>query len=124
MTTNWGPLDNGDYTNFSVRVKGIINIEGAVLDSNYFDAGDPPVLIFYGTADDMYFAASANVDFTSKVLMIPITNGISIHQRLTNLGIANSQLHTYSGGVHGSSLQVNRESTILTIATWLYARIQ
>jgi acetyl esterase/lipase len=119
-----GPIDvQGagayDYTGFSAKVKGIVNIEGFIFDSSWVDMGDIPIFSFYGTADPFYHF----FDFDLYSPNSPFFGGQSIHRRAKNLGILNG-IKTYYGGVHGSSFNSqNRDTTIKYMTNALYSQL-
>jgi len=95
-----GPLDGTgtyDYPGYSTKVKGVINMEGVILDTTWIKTGDVPIFSYYGTADPFY-VVSGTVPSSPYV---PIFGGQGIRFRFIHLGIPNGMM-TYPGGVHGS----------------------
>jgi dienelactone hydrolase len=105
----WGPLDGDDvydYAGHSVRVKGVINAEGVITDTNYIDAGDPPLASLYGDRDEFYNDSTL---LSSRALAF--YNGQKIHLRANRSGVRNA-IQTYSEGAHGSTFNsTNRVSS-------------
>lgn len=131
FVAKWGQLDgtNGfDYPGYSTNVRGGINVEGVILDTAYIDAGSPPVVSFYDTADPFYFDQIVDVNLDSTVsLFVSYNNGISIHSRTGSLGISTTPITVFQGGGgHGSSfnLVANKVVTLNVMANWMYSLLQ
>jgi para-nitrobenzyl esterase len=112
-----GPVDlqgigGFDYSGFSAKVKGIVNIEGFIYDSSWIDTGDIPIFSFYGTSDPFY----RFFDVEQGSPNTPFFGGQSIQLRVKNLGILNG-IKTYPGGVHGSSNNPQNADTTLKYIT-------
>lgn len=112
--------NNGQFPGFDWRVKAVINIAGAVGDTNWIKAGDLPVISFHGTSD-------ATVPFISGNFGLPFGPSLSlfgsqsIFNRTQNLGI-NSELRAFTGAGHDYSVNFPWavDTTELRIARFLY----
>ncbi|MEZ4899962.1 MAG: T9SS type A sorting domain-containing protein [Saprospiraceae bacterium] len=86
-------LDSLDL-NYNSQVQGVINLSGAILDTNFIQAGDPPIFSIQGVDDDV-------VPFqTGKAAGLLTVYGSGIIHRVTDrLGIFNI-LEAVPGGTH------------------------
>lgn len=93
----------------SSGVAGVINIAGAVLDTNVIDKNDPPVYSAQGSADEVIpytsggFSTVANINGFPIAVNIPVTffGAKSIDTRAASIGLRH-QLFTIVGGNHAS----------------------
>lgn len=94
--------NNGQIPGFDWKVKAILNIAGAVGDTNWIKPGNVPVISFHGTAD-------ATVPFVSGNFGLPFGPSLSlfgsqsIFNRAQNLGIR-SELRAFQGAGHDYSV--------------------
>lgn len=121
--SSWGPLDGTgkfDYPGYNVKVKGTINIEGAMINGNWINAGDPPVFSCYGTLDRFYYDSKTLVSIGYPLLQF--TNGIKIHERLSSLGINCPPIVLYPGRDHGvnGTDPVAFNNTLNLSCDWMY----
>lgn len=125
----WGPLDGNqhyDYPSYSTNLKGVINVEGVALDTNFIDPGNLPVISFFGASEEFYLASSTRVYNSNNGSFITVTfhNGQLLHARMANLNITASSINVHPG-VHGSSLDIsNRATTVRLASEWMYSRLQ
>lgn len=86
-------LDSLDL-NYNSQVQGVINLSGAILDTNFIQAGDPPIFSIQGTNDDVvpYEAGLA-------AGVLPVYGSGIIHRVADRLGIQNI-LVSVVGGTH------------------------
>ncbi|MDO6431688.1 alpha/beta hydrolase [Flavitalea sp. BT771] len=117
-----GPLDGTgtyDYPGYATKVKGVINMEGVILDTTWIKTGDVPIFSYYGTADPFYVVSGA----VSGSPFAPIFGGQGIRLRFNHLGIPNGII-TYPGGVHGSVYNaVNIHATINSMSAAIQAQL-
>ena len=104
---------NNNFNNEEVRVHGIINNWGAVLDTSYIDintdpADNVPVISFHGTADNIVPYAQGSP--FSLPIFPTVQGSLLIHQRLDNQGIKN-RLFPLQGLGH--------EPQLLQLQTWV-----
>lgn len=104
---------NNNFNNQEVRVHGIINNWGAMLDTSYIDlATDPadnvPVISFHGTNDNIVPYAQGSP--FSLPIFPTVQGSLLIHQRLDNQGIKN-RLFPLQGLGH--------EPQLLQLQTWV-----
>ena len=104
---------NNNFNNQEVRVHGIINNWGAMLDTSYIDIGtDPadnvPVISFHGT-DDIIVPYAQGSPFSLPIFP-SVQGSLLIHQRLDNQGIKN-RLFPLQGLGH--------EPQLLQLQTWV-----
>ncbi len=96
----------GGNPGFSSKVRGVLNMSGALFDLTLMDSSDdPPLVSFHGTADDV-------VPFGDDCLLrgvinanifhhcIPVHGSVTVHQRADTLGM-DAQLFTFPDGGHG-----------------------
>lgn len=125
FTANWGKLDgNGvyDYPGYSLKVKGVLNIAGAIFDKNYIDAGDPPMISFYGSEDGYY-----KDSLTIPGPMTPIfrfDNGKKIHQRFSQLGIITPPIVLFQGQGHANNDPTAFTTILNATCAWMYNLLQ
>lgn len=105
----------GQYPGIDWKVKAVLNIAGAVGDTNWIEPGDVPVCSFHGTADNVVPYISGN--FAG---LLPLFGSLSIHQRCQNLGIR-SNLRAFAGAGHDytSANASFRDTTEIRIARFL-----
>ena len=90
--------NNAQIPGFDWRFKAVLNIAGAVGDTNWIKAGDTPIASFHGTQD-------ATVPFVSGgfgipgVAIINLFGSQSIFNRTKNVGIK-SELRAFTGAGH------------------------
>ena len=119
---NWGPLDDTgiyDYPGYSLRVKEVINIAGAINDKNYIDAGDAPMISSYGTEDGYY---KDSITLATRLYpKLTFDNGQKIQQRFTQLGIITPPFILFQGQGHANndanSFLINLNRT----CNWMYS---
>ena len=90
--------NSGDESNlsFSSKVHSVYNLSGAIFDTAYIDEDDVPIFSIQGTADEVVpygIGKAAN--------LVTMMGSQLIHQRATNLGIAN-ELVSVEGGGHAN----------------------
>lgn len=116
--TRWGVLDGQgtyDYPGHSVKVKGLINSEGSITDTNYIDAGDPQIASLYGDQDILYTDSVAR-----NSPPINFQNGQKIYARAFHLGINNS-IKIYPGGIHGCTFDsINKSASTIFMRDKLF----
>lgn len=112
---------------YSTKVKGVINLCGALADTLWIQTADPVLVSVHGTADDL---VSFTQD-TNSVESLLLGSGL-IHQRANNVGLPNS-LSPFAGAGHvpfilpsspflpPSSLYM--DTTINTIRDFLYQHV-
>jgi predicted esterase len=101
------------YTS-TTGIAGVINIAGAILDTNAIDSNDPPVYSAQGDKDEVipYVSGPFSTTVNSPLggapieVNIPVTfyGAYSITQRAMNLGLKNA-LFTITDGTHESPLE-------------------
>lgn len=119
--SSWGPLDGTgmyDYPGYNSKVKGVLNVAGAIFNKNYIDAGDPPTISAYGTEDILYTdTIESNSPYTF------FANGQIIHQRFNQLNILTPPIILYPGKDHAGFLRnpalVN--DAINKICVWVHS---
>ncbi len=125
----WGALDGTgiyDYPDYNLKVKGVINVEGAIFDKNYIDAGDPPMISSYGS-EDQYYKDSVGVPLMSMRLYpkFKFDSGPKIHQRFSQLGIFTPPIILYLGKGHGANNDpILLKNTINFTSAWMYSLLQ
>ncbi len=122
--TNFGPLDgNGvyDYPGYSLKVKGLINIEGFISRKTFIEFGNAPMISAYGT-EDVFYNDSTTI---LRKVKFDFDNGQKIHQRFAQLGISTPPIILYPGkghGAHGDPLIL--KNTINATSAWMYNLLQ
>lgn len=104
---------NNNFNNQEVKIHGIINNWGAVLDTSYIDiindpADNVPVISFHGTNDLIVPYVEGNA--FSLPIFPAVQGSYLIHQRLDNLGVKN-KLFPLAGLGH--------EPQLLQLQTWV-----
>ncbi len=94
---NGGIEGNSGNPGFSSSFKGVINIAGALVSTDFISAQDPILISFHGTDDGIVPYLEGEADGSGV-----ITRGSGlIHPVLAQLGIIN-QLYPIEGGDHGA----------------------
>jgi hypothetical protein len=83
-----GVEGNSGNPGYSSAVRGVVNLCGAIGDTNWIAAGDPPCVSAHGTADDVVPYGTATISVLG-VSLIPVNGSASIVSRLEHLGIDN-----------------------------------
>ena len=108
-----------DYPGYSTKVKGVINMEGVILDTTWIKTGDVPIFSYYGTADPFYIVSGT----VPSSPYAPIFGGQGIRLRVSHLGIPNGMM-TYPGGVHGSVYNTaNIQATLNSMSGAIQAQL-
>ncbi len=112
---------------YSTKVKGVINLCGALADTLWIQATDPVLVSVHGTADDL---VSYTQDTTSVEGML-MGSGL-IHIRANNVGLPN-HLHSFIGQGHVPFIlpipfippaSQYMDSTIWTVRDFLYQHVE
>ncbi|GIV33021.1 MAG: hypothetical protein KatS3mg031_0556 [Chitinophagales bacterium] len=83
---------------YSTRIRGIINLAGAIGDTSWIDADDPPMVSMHGT-DDGTVPYCSEVIEVQRNSIIMVDGSASIKYRTARLGI-NNPFFTWRGGGH------------------------
>ncbi|WP_347174194.1 alpha/beta hydrolase [Polaribacter uvawellassae] len=102
---------------FPSTVKGVINISGALFNSNFINSNEPSLFSIHGTDDAIVPYLQGNVNNTG---IIADGSGI-LHPYATSLGLKN-ELKTIQNGKHDAFLTCN--SCLVEIRTFLYSQLQ
>jgi para-nitrobenzyl esterase len=118
IVSKYGPLDGPlyyDYPFYSTKIGLIMNLEGAIIDTNLLTKGNTPVMSIYGEQDPFYKLTG----FTMSAPPIKYYGGQSIHLRANHVQIPNL-LFSFPGE-HGFLLSPSNEPlTAQFIASNLY----
>ncbi len=123
MIAELGPLDGTgiyDHPGYSKKVKGVINIAGAIHDKNYIDAGDPPMISSYGTEDGLY------KDSIERIYSphYRFHNGQMMQQRLIQLGIPTPPMILFQGQGHANNDPTAFLTNLNRTSAWMYSLLQ
>tara|TARA_R110002124_G_scaffold235776_1_gene401039 strand:+ start:2548 stop:3498 length:951 start_codon:yes stop_codon:yes gene_type:complete len=102
---------------FPSSVKGVINISGALFNSNFINSTEPSLYSIHGTNDAVVPYLQGNVNNTG---IIADGSGI-LHPYATSLGLTN-QLKTIQNGKHDAFLSCT--SCLVEIRAFLFSQIQ
>src|SRR5690606_7470044 len=97
INANGGLEGNSGNHGYSSEISGVLNLAGGLHDVNFLTAGEPPVISFHGSTDDVvpYTCANAQGGITPVVLC-----GLgSLQPRLTSEGIVHVS-KVYQGQGH------------------------
>lgn len=113
-----GGLDgmSGNET-FPSSVKGVLNISGALFNSNFMNSNEPNLYSIHGTDDLVVPYLQGNVNSTG---IIADGSGI-LHPYATSIGLS-SQLKTIQDGKYDAFLSCN--SCLVEIRTYLFSQLQ
>ena len=122
--TSMGGLEgNSGNPGYLSTVRGVINICGALGDSSWIVAGDPPMVSLHGNADQTVPYCKAKIFVLSFPIMI--VNGSSpLNERCNNIGVANP-FYTWYNQNHTpfASNPLYMDSTIWFISNFLYTQL-
>lgn len=92
---------NAAPNNLDGKIDIVLNLWGAIANLGWIDAGEPPVISFHGTADNIVpIDSGAPFGETIGGNFFPTTHGsIPIHERLNDVGIYN-EIHIFEGAGH------------------------
>jgi len=79
---------NSGNPGFPSNVRGIVNLCGAIGDTSWIEAGDPPCVSAHGTADNTVPYGTDIINVLGQDLLL-VDGSASIVERLGNLGIDN-----------------------------------
>lgn len=116
----WGSLNNsGNNLNYSSEVQCVYSIAGAIADTNWIQAGDPPIICVHGKTE-IFLPYISGYDY----LGIYDYGAISITQRATSLKIP-ATIFTYENIAHDEYLNpVGFTNTTNAINDFLYTQIR
>lgn len=122
-TTGFGGIaGNSGNPGYSDAIAGIINLAGGIGDTQWIQAGEPPILSMHGDKDDVVPYGTDTVDLFNLGLLLH--GSASVHEHAVRLGMR-SELYTYAGAGHVPFTQNNAQgpymdTTINEIKTFLY----
>lgn len=90
---------SGLYPGYSWEPAGVFSIAGAIVNTDWMEAGDPPIISAHGDEDGTVPYQGGNLDF--GFVSIGLEGGYNIHQKAESEGIC-SFLYTDEGGDHPS----------------------
>ena len=113
--SKWGTLEgNSGNEGYSSKVQGVINCWGAMLNYNWIKKGDAPLFNVAGTADK-------SVPYDSSFDYHGFKYGSYIlYQHCQQLGIATGWRPFYGNGHSLNGEKIKQNSSIQSIAAWLY----
>jgi len=82
----------------TVQVRGVLNLWGATLDTNFIQPNDAPMVTIHGT-DDAVVPYDAGVPFTVGYTFPRLQGALPLNARLQNLGIYH-EFYPYQGQGH------------------------
>jgi hypothetical protein len=82
-------------------IAGVLNIAGAVLDTNLIDANEPPIYSAQGSADEVVPYNYGQLSFNGTPVPLFVYGSNLITTRAKNIGLKN-ELYTIPGGNHQS----------------------
>lgn len=89
----------GNSFNHTSNVRGIINLWGALMDTNYIQQDEVvPMTLFHGT-NDLIVPSESGVPFTALFLMPDVYGSEPISERVNNLG-GSAELNLFPGVGH------------------------
>jgi len=91
-----GQSGNPGYTS---EVAGVINIAGAIGDTAWMQADEPPVISFHGDEDGTVPYGSDLLVFLGFIQLIEVDGSASVHAQAENLGLVNC-FETHEGFDH------------------------
>jgi len=91
-----GNSGNPGYTS---EVAGVLNIAGAIGDSAWMDADEPPIISFHGDEDGTVPYGSDLLVFLGFIELIQVDGSFSVHAKAEELGIVNC-FETHEGYDH------------------------
>jgi len=102
---------------YSSNVAGVINIAGALRDTNWMNTGDTPILSFHGDQDATVPYGTDIIWLLGTFEIMMVDGSESIHERANNVGITNCFL-THYGQDHtphvGSALYTDTTLTYMS----------
>ena len=102
--------------NYSSDIKGVINISGALFNSNFINSNEASLYSYHGTDDSVVPFLQGNVNGTG---IIADGSGI-LHPHAISIGLK-SELNTVQDGKHDAFLNCN--SCTVEIRTFLYSQL-
>ena len=117
INSNGGLEGMSGNPSFSSSVKGVINISGALFNSNFINTNEPSLFSIHGTDDTVVPYLKGEVNSTG---ILADGSGI-LHPYATTLGLTN-KLKTIQNGKHDAFLSCN--SCLVEIRTFLFSQLQ
>lgn len=90
---------SGMYPGYSWEPAGVFNISGAIVNTDWMEPGDPPIISAHGDQDATVPYQGGNLDF--GFVSIGLEGSYNVHQEAESKGIC-SYLYTDVGGDHPS----------------------
>ena len=122
--SQWGPLDGTgiyDYPQYGLRVKGVINLAGAIINKSFINTGDEPMISFYGT-EDIYYKDDL-LDYRNGYAPIAFDNGKKIKLYMDGLGIR-SDTTLYYGKDHSGYDSNIIKNFVNVSSNWMHNLLQ
>jgi poly(3-hydroxybutyrate) depolymerase len=94
-----GLQGNSNSLDYSSDVTAIINICGAIADTNYIQAGDTPMMLFHGDQDQTVPYGSDQITLVGLYPLLQVDGSSSIAERANEKGIENC-FEIYEGMDH------------------------
>ncbi len=101
---------------YSSEIKGVINISGALFNSNFINSNEPILYSIHGTDDEVVPFLQGDLSSTG----ITADGSSLLHQYATSIGLT-SQLKTIENGKHDAFLDCN--SCDVEIRTFLFSQL-
>lgn len=89
---------SGNNYNYSHKVRGILNMWGAIGYLDWIEANDPPIVSFHGNMDPLV-PYSEGYPFTVGATLPYVYGSAKITERMQQLGIYN-EFYTYESAIH------------------------
>lgn len=106
---------------YSSDVIGLLNIAGAIGDTAWMDADEPPLISFHGDEDDVVPYGSDVLVFLSFIQLIEVDGSSSIHPKADELGITNCfETHEGFGHVPHQTNAAIYDTTLTMSKNFLY----
>ncbi len=116
MINNGGIEGNSGNPGYSSKINAVINLAGGINDTSWISAGNPPIVSFHGTTDNVvpYNCANAQGGLTPAVLC----GTGAMQPRIENLGLDNNVL-LFPGDGHvpweSSNVKLNRVDSLTKV---------
>jgi para-nitrobenzyl esterase len=110
---------------YSSEIQGVISLAGALRDTSWIDAGDPPIISIHADGDATVPYGTALISLSGIWDIVTVSGSGAIHPHFDNLGITNC-LHTVVGGtmhpVHAGGAD-HYDTTIMYVRNFLSSMV-
>jgi poly(3-hydroxybutyrate) depolymerase len=119
VNANGGLTGSSGNAGYSSKIRGIINLAGALIDKNYITQSDVPLMSVYGTNDTL-MPYNDGIFSLPSITGIAVSGSVSLQTRANAVNLSNS-LYAIAGGDHFAPTTDNTAFT--KMVAFLYSNL-